>query len=545
MIAQSHSTEPNYERWVFPGGYSAHATRGDCYYDHERARRAVQFFAVFLRHVKGELAGQPLKLEEWQAAIIATIYGWRRADGKRRFRTVYLQVPRKAGKSTICSGIALLELYASAEQGGEIYSCASDREQAGIVFEIAKTQVMQCKQFSSRSKVYRNSIVNYDPKTSMPIASYKALSAVAASKHGYNPSTVIFDELHAQPNRDLWDVMKTGMGARSQPLLVAITTAGHDRNSICWEQYQLACRVRDNTQPLQELLPVIYEATASDDWKSPETWKKAQPNLDVSVPISFYESECKEATANPAYENTFRRLYLNQWTQQDVRWLSLDKWHACGASESPVVPGDQCYVGCDLSSTTDLTAVVAAFPRDDGTIWLEPHFFIPEESARRRGKRDRVPYELWASQGYMTLTPGDAVDYEYVRKHLLDLHEKYWIQQIRFDPWNATQIATQLLADGLPVEYMRQGFASISGPAKEFETAIMRGELRHTKNPVLDWCAGNVAAEVDAAGNIKPSKKKSTERIDGVVASIMAIAGLVSQAQRQQWYYESNKLEMG
>jgi phage terminase large subunit-like protein len=516
------------DRITFPGGYSPWQTRGECYFDADAATNAVRFFPGVLRHVKGKLAGQPLELQAWQANIVATLFGWRRPDGTRRYRTAYIEIPRKAGKSTLASGIALLLLYYGNEPGAEIYSCASDRDQAAIVFEIAKENVLQCGRLNARSKLYQRSIVHFDPKSGAPKGSYKVLSAEAASKHGYNPSAIIFDELHAQPNRDLWDVMKTGTGARSQPLTVALTTAGYDRHSICWEVRQQAVAVRDGMQN-ESMLPVIYGAEPDDDWQSPETWQKAQPNLGVSVPMSFYRDECENAKQSPAFENTFRRLYLNQWTEQAVRWLPMDAWRKCAGEFDPT--GLPCYAGLDLSTTTDLSALVLAFRMPDGGVYIEPHFWAPRENARRRSRVDGVPYEDWARDGYLTLTDADegkVVDYGRIKREILELREKYDIQEIAIDRWNATQLAMELSGEGFVVSPHGQGYASMSGPSKEFEKVVFGGTLRHPGSPVLDWMAGNVAVEQDAAGNLKPSKKVSTERIDGIVAAVMAVGKLAA-----------------
>jgi phage terminase large subunit-like protein len=518
------------ERVRFPGDYSPWDTRGDCEFDPDCAANAIRFFAEKLRHVKGEKAGKPLILKDWQANIIGTLFGWKRPDKTRRYRTAYVEVPRKAGKSTLASGIALLLLYCDDEPGAEIYSCASDRDQAAIVFEIAKENVVRCPALSKRSQIYQRSIVHRDVATGIPRGSYKVISAEAASKHGYNPSGIIFDELHAQPNRDLWDVMKTGTGARSQPLTVALTTAGYDRHSICWEVRQQAVSVREGHKHNESMLPVIYGAEPDDDWQLEATWRKAQPNLGVSVPESFYRDECTNAKQSPAFENTFRRLYLNQWTEQAVRWLPMDAWRKCAGEFDPT--GLPCYAGLDLSTTTDLSALVLAFRMPDGGVYIEPHFWAPRENARRRSRVDGVPYEDWARDGFLTLTDADegkVVDYGRIKREILELREKYDIQEIAIDRWNATQLAMELSGEGFVVSPHGQGYASMSGPSKEFEKLVFGGTLRHPKNPVLDWMAGNVAVEQDAAGNLKPSKKVSTERIDGIVAAVMAVGRLVSE----------------
>lgn len=506
----------------FPGGYSPWDTRGECTFSRPIAAAALKFFRKRLCHVKGERAGRPLNLRRWQRNIITTLFGYRRPDGSRRYRTAYIEIPRKAGKSTLASGIALLLLYCDSEPGAEIYSCASDREQAAIVFEIARENVKRSAALDRISVTYQRSINHRDPKTGVLRGSYKVLSAEAPSKHGYNPSGIIFDELHAQPNADLWEVMRTGTGARKQPLTAAITTAGFDRHSICWQVHQQAVAVQNGTAPNESFLPVIYAADPADDWASEETWYKAQPNLGVSVPVSFYRDECLTAKQSPAFENTFRRLYLNQWTEQETRWLSLDQWRRGGES-LPDLTGRSCWAGLDLSTTTDLSALALAFEREEGGYYLLMRFWAPEENARKRERMDGVPYSLWAKQGFLTLTEGDVVDYDVIRAEINALRRTYDIREVAIDRWNAAQLTTQLQGDGLKIVPFGQGYASMSPAAKEFEKLVIGGEIQHGGHPILDWMAANVAIRQDDAGNIKPSKEKSTERIDGIVAAVMAV----------------------
>lgn len=528
----------------FPGGYSPWNTRGGCKFNRGIAAAALRFFRKRLKHVKGDRAGTPLRLQRWQRNIITALFGWRRPDGSRRYRMAYIEIPRKAGKSTLASGIALLLLYCDGEPGAEVYSCASDRDQAAIVFDIAKENVNRSPELDRLSTVYQRSIIHRDPKTGVSKGSYKVLSAEAASKHGYNPSGIIFDELHAQPNADLWDVMKTGTGARRQPLTVAITTAGFDRHSICWQVRQQAAGVRDNVAPNESFLPVIYGADEADDWTSPVTWRKAQPNLGVSVPESFYRDECLTAQQSPAFENTFRRLYLNQWTEQDVRWLSLESWRK-GGDELPDLEGEPCWCGLDLSTTTDLSAFAMAFHRPGGGYYLLVKFWAPQERARQRARRDGVPYLEWAQAGFLKLTPGDVVDYDVIRADINAFGERYQIHEIAIDRWNAAQITTQLAGDGFNVMAFGQGYASMSPAAKEFEKLVIEGALQHGANPLLEWMAANVAIEQDAAGNIKPSKRKSTERIDGIVAAVMAVGRAATSSGAGTSFYETHEMEIG
>ena len=275
----------------------------------------------------------------------------------------------------------------------------------------------------------------------------------------------------------------------------------------------------------ESFLSVIFAAGKDDDWKDPATWAKANPNFDVTVQQSFYEQECAKAVSLPSYENTFRRLYLNQWTEQDVRWLSMDAWDAC-AAPMPDLDGLPCFAALDLSSTTDITALVLGFPVD-GKVHLLPFFWIPAEGVKKRVDRDRVPYSQWIKDGFIMTTPGKVIDYEFIRRKINELAEQYHIKEVAIDRWNATQLSTQLEGDGFEMVGFGQGFASMASPTKELERRILEGTLNHGANPVMRWMASNITTEQDAAGNLKPSKKKSTERIDGIVATIMALGRIM------------------
>ena len=500
-------------------------------YDEAAAQRAVDFFERYLRHIKGEWAGQPLFLLPWQEDdVIRPLFGWKRADGTRKYRRAYIEVPRKQGKSTLCAGIGLYLLFADQEPGAEIYSAASDREQAAIVFDLAKTMAELNPSLAKRSSTYMRSIVV--PATS---SSYKVLSAESYTKHGFNSHGLIFDELHAQPNRELWDVLTTSMGARRQPLVVAITTAGWDRNSICWEQHEYAEKVRDGIIDDPAFLPVIYNA-AGLDWKTSEAWAKANPSLGVTVKLDFLEAECKRAQEVPGYQNTFRRLYLNEWTQQSERWLDMGTWDACGGPVDPIALEKRtCFGGLDLSATTDVTSLVLAFPGAAPIDVLSWHW-IPQESARKRAEKDRVPYPDWIRDGHMEATEGNVVDYDVIRERLNQLRERYNILEVAIDRWNSTQLQTQLQGDGFTIVPFGQGYASMSAPTKELEKLVLSKSLRHGGQPVLRWMASNVAVEIDAAGNLKPSKSKSRERIDGITALCMALGRMIAHGDGQSIY---------
>lgn len=523
-------------------GYDPTRGAGDMIWDAHEAARAVNFFGDCLVLTSGKTAGQPFRLERWQADFVATLYGWKRPDKDRtrRYREAFFAVPRKNGKTETGAGLALFGLMCDREQAAQVYSAAKNRDQAALVYEPASRMAERSPMLSGRLKCIdsKKRIVHYGSSSY-----YQAVSADAGSAHGKSPHLVIFDEAHTQPNAKLYEGLKTGMGFRRQPLFVNTTTAGTDRHSLCYQVWSYARQVRDGKVDDLTFLPMLYEIGEGEDWQDRDAWRRCNPNLDVTVTMEFLEDEYRRACSSPLYENSFRNLYLNEWTQQAVRWFSMSSWNACAAPQ-PDLTGRECWIGVDLAATTDITAVVAAFPMDDGTIYIVPHFWIPAEAISARSHRDKVPYEQWAKAGLVTATDGGATDYDSVRAWIEKFAESHWVQQIRMDPWNAQQVATQLQQAGLPVEAMRQGYASISGPSKEFERAIVNRTLRHASNPVLDWMAGNVAIESDAAGNIKPSKAKSTERIDGIVAAVMSIAGLVTRAETQQSYYANNPLEM-
>jgi len=520
-------------------GYDAIATAsvGD-YFDCELAAKAIDFFPTMLKHNKGKFNGQPFILEPWQQAIIGSIFGWCREDGSRRYRWVYIECPRKQGKSSLSAGIALYSLLFDEGEGLEVYSCASDREQAGIVFQMAKDMINSSATLRKATAVYQKSIM-YPAKRNK----YQVMSSDANSAHGRMPSCVIFDELHTQPNGELYRNMTTGSGPHKQPLFISLTTAGYDRNSICYQMHTHAEKVRDNVINDSAFLPVLYTLGDEEDWTCEKVWRRVQPNLDVTVPLQYMKDECEKAKQQPSYENTFKRLMLCQWTQQESRWLKMTSFDL--NSEEPDLDyllGRSCYAGLDLSSTRDLTALVLVFPDyEDGTYDVLTYPFVPEDNATVREKKDRVPYLQWAKEGHIELTPGEVVDYDRVREKFNELAELYKIEEIAIDRWNATQLSTQLSEEGHTVVSFPQSFRSMTGPTKALESLITNGKIRHGNHPVLRWCASNVQVETSSMGeDVRPSKKKSTEKIDCVVALIMAMGrALVQRQDNQQSIYDS------
>ncbi len=500
-------------------GYDPVATAGECAYDQEAAERSVAFFHRCLKLTTGISAGEPFRLEDWQADILRTMFGWKRPDGSRRYREAFIEVPRKNGKSTLIAGIANYVLFCDGEASAQCYCAASDREQASLVFNAAASMVRKssldkrCKiRDSTRRIIYGTSFL-------------RAIPANEGGLHGLDSHFIVGDELHAWPGRGTHDVLHTSTGARLQPLEIYITTAGYDRHSICYEKYTYACQVRDGIVDDPSFLPVIYEADEEDDWTDPKIWAKANPNLGVSLREDYLQRECEKAKNNPAYENTFRRLHLNQWTSQESRWLQMEKWRKCDWTDDPLLPHTPTFGALDLSSKIDVTAWVKVQRKGEG--WaVRAHYFIPEGRMMEAEKQDRVPYSHWVKLGLVTATPGAAIDYPTIRRKVLQDANEFQLEVVGYDPWNATDMAQQLENEGLKMLEVRQGMASLSDPCKELERCVIEGVLDHGNDPVLAWMAENVQVKTDENGNIRPVKPDhagSAKRIDGIVAAVMAI----------------------
>jgi phage terminase large subunit-like protein len=477
-----------------------------------------------LTHTKGPFAGESFKLRPWQVRdIIRPLFTVDPTTGRRRYRTCLLMMPRKNGKTELCAALAIDGLLFDDELGAEVYSAANDREQASLCFNVAAQMIRNDPELAAACEVIDSQKRIVHRKTG---SVYRAISAESYTKHGLNASRVIYDELHAAPSRDLWDVLTTSTGARAQPLVIAISTAGYDRHSILWELYTHAKRVLETPAIDPSFLPVIYEAPADADWRDEAVWRKANPALGDFRSLEELRVAAARAVEIPAQENAFRRLYLNQWTEQDARWLALEAWDAC---QTPVniadLAGRRCYVGLDLSTTTDLTAAVAVFPDADGDgFTVLASFFVPADRIQHRVTRDRVPYDEWARRDLLTATPGPTVDYDAVRAQLNVWADLFDVRMVAFDPWNATDLTTRLeKQDGFVCVKMRQGKATLSAPSKALEKAVLEKTLRHNGHPILRWNVSNASVDIDAAGNIQPSKKRSTERIDGVYALVMAL----------------------
>jgi phage terminase large subunit-like protein len=487
------------------------------YFDWEAANHAIYFFQ-FLKHSKGEWAGRTIYLEPWQMFIVGSIFGWKREDGRRRYRTAYIEVPRKNGKSTLVSGIALYLLIADGEGGAEIYMAATKRDQAKIAFDEAARMVKKSPHLKKRVNILKNNL-NVETTASK----FEPLGADADSMDGLNVHGAFIDELHAHKTRAVWDVLETATGSRIQPLQLAITTAGFNRESICYEQHEYSEKILNNVIDDDTYFSYIACIDEGDDWRNPETWAKTNPNFGISVKEDDLQRKCNKAKEMPAAQNNFLCKHLNKWTNQSERWMDIDKWKA-SAGELPDLEGEQCYVGMDLSSKTDLTAIVLDFPMDDGSHAVIPHFFIPEDTMQEKMRKEKVPYDMWEREGFLTATPGNVIDYEFVKHYLRKMADKYEIVEVGFDPWNASQISVDLDNDGFTMVEIRQGYRSLSEPTKTLMALVLSKRLIHGDHPVLTWCADNMVVRTDPSGNVKPDKEQATQKIDGMVALIMALS---------------------
>jgi len=490
-------------------------------------QQACDFFPKYLHHTKGRWDRQSFQLMPWQYDLIYKLFGTLKADGTRQYNFAYCEIPKKNGKSELAAGVALKLLFADREPGAEIYSAASDRDQASIVFNVAARMVQYSPALSKKCKII-HSTKRIIHNTNGGV--YRVISAEAPGHHGYNIHGVIFDELHTQPNRELWDVLTKGAGdARRQPLFFAITTAGFDRHSICWEVHEYARQVRDGIIKDPTFLPILYSAPEEADWTDPKIWAGCNPSLDINYPdgggileVAKLQDACHRAKESPAEENSFRRLRLDQWVKQESRYIPMAAWDTCGEAFDPVMlRGRECYAGLDLASSIDIAALVLTFPVDD-LIYVLPFFWVPAENIEKRSKTDRVPYDQWVAQGLIRATAGNVINYADIRHDLNELSKIYAIKEVAFDRWGAVEMSQNLMDDGFIMNDFGQGYKSMSPPTKELLKVVLGGKVRHGGNAVLRWMCDNVVVTTDAAENVKPNKSKATERIDGMTALIMA-----------------------
>ena len=507
------------------------------------AQKVIDFFSK-LKHSKGEWAGQVFRLEPWQEFILWNLFGWKWRDTKlRRFRTGYIEVARKNGKSTFFAGIGLYLFAYDDEPGAEVYCAATKRDQAKIVWGEGKRMVQRSPELHRKIDLFRSSMVIMNTA-----CKYEPLGADEDTLDGLNPHASIIDELHAHKSRAVWDVLETASGARRQPIQVAITTAGYDKQSICWDQHSYLEKILTGVLKDETYFGMIYTLDPEDNWEDDAVWIKANPNIGVSVKYDDLRLQADRAKSLPRQLNAFLRLRMNQWTESEVRWLPPEAWAACDAPvELEGLHGMKGYAGLDLSSTTDLTALIYVFEPQTETDYYRVlcRFFMPQDNVQQRVRQDRVPYDMWIRQGFITATPGNVVDYDWILRQIADDGAVFDIKEVGFDRWGASRIQTQLQDMGVTVVPIGQGYQSMSPPSKELEKLVLSKRLAHGGNPVLRWMASNVVIRTDPAGNIKPDKSKSTERIDGIVALVMGLDRATRSMEGRSVYENRGVISFG
>lgn len=518
------------------------------HFNTEKAERVCRFISC-LKHVDGEWFGVPFSLLPWQRSAVTQFYGTMsdEVSSVRRFQYLYLEIPKKNGKSELAAALALYHLYADGENNGEVYLCAADRDNASIVFRVALGMLNQCPTLKKRSKIRESTRVIVDTVSGSTL---RVLSAEAFSKHGYKPSCVIFDELHAQPNRELWDVMTFGSGsARKQPVWIVLTTAGDDpdRNSIGWEVHEKARRIKEYREGKTDdnydnpiWLPIIYglggdaEKTATIDIYDEKLWYECNPSLGHTLKIETLRQEALDAKQSETSERLFRWLRLNQWIAvKTVGWLPLTLYDATEAKDHPDLEGKRCFAGLDLSSTTDLTALVLFFPKQQGLqknyVIFKP--YITDERLAERCKRDHVPFDRWKQKGYVTATEGNCIDFDYVASDIIKASKQYKLAALGCDPYLSRMLTQQLMKKDIIVYEVPQTMPQMSPAMKELERQLREGETEHETNPCARWCFGNVRCATDGNENIKPMKNRSVDRIDVTVAWIIVTAVYLAKGQ--------------
>lgn len=492
-------------------------------WDRDTAQRAIDFFPAVLRHTKGQYAGQPFELLDWEAFVVGSIFGWKLGE-IRRFRTAFVSTARKNGKSTLEAGIGLKALVDEDEPGAEIYSAATTRDQARIVFS-------EAGRMRDGSAALRRRIT----KTTNNLAVigsaswFRPLSADSSKMDGLNVFVALVDEVHEHPNAGVIDRLDTGMGARVQPLMYETTTAGVSRTSVCYQHWDFSAKVLEGVIPeitADRWFAYIATADEGDDWQDELAWRKANPSLGTVLKIEDLRAEVAIARELPSRQNAIRRLRLNEWTQQLVRWINMEVWAQGRAPiDAKTLIGRRCYAGLDLARINDLSSLALLFPpAEDGERWkvLWRHW-CPADDIEQRSRRDRAPYEVWRDQGHLIATEGNTTDFKFVEAEILDLASSYDIIEVAFDRTFAGEIVRNLADEGMTVVEFGQGFLSMGPAAAEFTRKLLARELQHGGDPVADWCASNVTVRTDPAGNQKPDKERSIERIDPIVALIMAV----------------------
>ncbi len=493
--------------------------RDDIYFDVDDAQHHLDFYPIFCTHVKGKLAGEPIELEPWQAFGLMNVFGWKTLDGLRRFRTAYEEVARKNAKSTKLSGVGLYMLGFDGEGGAEVYSAATTRDQAKIVFNDAKEMGRKSPQLRRTFGFHQSNI--HDLQSA---SKFEPLSSDAGTLDGKNVHCGLIDEVQAHKTRDVWDVVETATGAREQPLMYAITTAGSNKLGICYELREYLCKILEGVFEDDTFFGLIFTLDEGDDWTDENCWIKANPNLGISKKWDDMRRLAKKAQEMPTARNNFLTKHLNIWVNAAVSWMNMDKWE-----RAPKIAPDEtlqqlpCFIGTDLANKLDIAAVVMVFPDSDGHYHILCKFYLPEEAIQIKARSIGNMYQAWADDGYITLTEGNIIDHEYIEDDIRAILSEHDVKAIGFDPWGSTQLSIKLAEDGAPMVEVPQTVKNLSESMKEVEALVHAGKLHHGDNPVLNWMASNVTAKEDKNENVFPNKEHKDNKIDGMVALFIAM----------------------
>lgn len=510
------------------------------YFDAEELYRFYRWSRMF-KHTKGVLAGQPIELTDFQLFIVGNIFCWKRKDtGIRRFRKAYIQLARKNAKSQLLALIASYECFISPEQS-EVYIAGWGREQSSIVYNEILSQIQAADLLKGKFSDSYGRIRHLKSGSVIQPLSKESRK----TGDGKNPSLAVIDEYHAHETSEIYDVMISGMVARANPLIVVITTAGFNLSSPCFTEYQYVSSVIDPSSPIEneEYFVMICELDKDDDIKDERNWIKANPIVATyEEGMAFLRSELQAALDVPEKMRNFLTKNMNLWVdRKDNGYMPMDAWAACGASKDNPLPDiavRDCYVGVDLSKKIDLTSIGGVIPLEDGRFFVWSHSFIPEDTLATKRKTDKVPYDLWAKQGWITVTPGAVVDYRFIMSHIKKLEEEHmWrIKEICYDPYNATQFAQEMDSEGYTMVEIRQGVKTLSEPTKNFRELVLSGNIIHDNNPVLTWAISNAVTKQDHNENIMLDKDKSTNRIDPIAAVINAHVRAMLSADESSVY---------
>lgn len=506
-----------------------HGHERGLYFDADAAKRVLRFIGL-LRHSKGKWGrngGELIILESWEQFIIWVAFGWMNDKGFRRFRTLWIEVARKNGKTTLAAALGLYLAFADGEPAAEVYNCASKRDQARICHAESVRFVQKNPMLRRHIKIYKDNLSI--EKTN---SKYMPLGGDSNSTDGLNVSAAVLDEIHSWKSRDMWDVIETSTGSREQPLIIAITTAGMDRQSVCFEKHDYTRKILEGWKKDESFIDdtwfgIIFTLDEEDDWRDESVWIKANPNLGASKYIEDLRMKAQRAEKMPTAQNNFLRREMNIWVQGESKWADMDAWRECGglidALDLPEHLKDRvCYAGLDLSSTNDLTALALVFPDKDGMFDIVLRFWLPEDAITPR-TQEGTHYDQWVREGYIEATDGNVIDYDWIFAALAEDMKNHRMGRLAYDRWGAARVVQVIQNMGIEVVQFGQGFASMNPPMKELERLILAHKIRHGNNPVLTWMMDNVVARMDPAGNIKPDKEKSKEKIDGAVALIMAL----------------------